>query len=482
MPPRSRHLVNGPIRMKARSRLSGAGVVGSATALGAGASRGRGRAARGEEEPGLCASGTNSGILHTGFDSVPGELETELILRAAELRGPVIEALGVPLAALRRGDAVSPATGERSRRSPRTRRETASRRALRATARSRSPASRSPTRSRSPWRSRRRRRTGPSFAPGSGWRRRAARRARRSPTRRASGCAAGRRQLRGPRRRRGRRGSPATSASRSTRARASSSSSSRRRRAARADPAAGAAKRTKGVLVFPTVDGHVIAGPDGGRRRGQGRLVGAARGARGDPPEGGADVAAARRAPSRSRRTPACARPGRGRQLRDRAARAACEGLVNVAAIRSTGLTASLGIAERVCEIVGALGVELGAEAPLAPAPAPPARRAVVAAGRGDEALSGVTLLLGIDEGTSAVKAVLFDDDLRPVAEARREKRARPPAPGLGGAGSRGSAHGGRRSRRRVLLAERAAARSPPAGSTTRASRCSPGTPRPASR
>ena len=43
------------------------------------------------------ASGTNSGILHTGFDSPSGELETQLILRAAELRDPVIEALGVPV-------------------------------------------------------------------------------------------------------------------------------------------------------------------------------------------------------------------------------------------------------------------------------------------------------------------------------------------------------------------------------------------------
>jgi glycerol kinase len=33
-----------------------------------------------------------------------------------------------------------------------------------------------------------------------------------------------------------------------------------------------------------------------------------------------------------------------------------------------------------------------------------------------------MSLLLGIDEGTSAVKAILFDTDLRPVAEARREK------------------------------------------------------------
>jgi glycerol kinase len=42
----------------------------------------------------------------------------------------------------------------------------------------------------------------------------------------------------------------------------------------------------------------------------------------------------------------------------------------------------------------------------------------------------GVTLLLGIDEGTSAVKAVLYDGDLRPLAEARREKRLVYPRPG----------------------------------------------------
>jgi glycerol-3-phosphate dehydrogenase len=43
------------------------------------------------------ASGTNSGVLHTGFDSTPGELETELILRSAELRPRVLEALDVPV-------------------------------------------------------------------------------------------------------------------------------------------------------------------------------------------------------------------------------------------------------------------------------------------------------------------------------------------------------------------------------------------------
>jgi glycerol kinase len=41
-----------------------------------------------------------------------------------------------------------------------------------------------------------------------------------------------------------------------------------------------------------------------------------------------------------------------------------------------------------------------------------------------------MTLLLGIDEGTSAVKAALYDADLRPVAEARREKPLAHPRPG----------------------------------------------------
>ncbi len=41
-----------------------------------------------------------------------------------------------------------------------------------------------------------------------------------------------------------------------------------------------------------------------------------------------------------------------------------------------------------------------------------------------------MTLLLGIDEGTSAVKAVLYDADLRTVAEARRDKPLSHPRPG----------------------------------------------------
>ena len=45
----------------------------------------------------LSASGTNSGILHTGFDSTPGELETALIRRAVPLRDAAIDALGIPV-------------------------------------------------------------------------------------------------------------------------------------------------------------------------------------------------------------------------------------------------------------------------------------------------------------------------------------------------------------------------------------------------
>jgi glycerol-3-phosphate dehydrogenase len=52
-----------------------------------------------ESEPALAlgASGSNSGILHTGFDSTPGELETQLILRSAVLRDELADELGIAL-------------------------------------------------------------------------------------------------------------------------------------------------------------------------------------------------------------------------------------------------------------------------------------------------------------------------------------------------------------------------------------------------
>jgi glycerol-3-phosphate dehydrogenase len=44
-----------------------------------------------------------------------------------------------------------------------------------------------------------------------------------------------------------------------------------------------------------------------------------------------------------------------------------CPALINVAAIRSTGLTASLGIGEYVAQLVAQQGVELGPERRLQP-------------------------------------------------------------------------------------------------------------------
>jgi glycerol-3-phosphate dehydrogenase len=88
----------------------GGGVVGSAVAY---ALARRGAAAvllEAEPELALAASGTNSGILHTGFDSHAGELETRLIVRSAELRDEVLAALDIPV--LRCGAVVEPRTDE----------------------------------------------------------------------------------------------------------------------------------------------------------------------------------------------------------------------------------------------------------------------------------------------------------------------------------------------------------------------------------
>jgi glycerol-3-phosphate dehydrogenase len=84
----------------------GGGVVGVAVAHAL-ASRGVGAIVlEAQEELALAASGTNSGILHMGFDSSPGELETRLIVRAAALREDVLAALDVPV--LRCGALVRP--------------------------------------------------------------------------------------------------------------------------------------------------------------------------------------------------------------------------------------------------------------------------------------------------------------------------------------------------------------------------------------
>jgi glycerol-3-phosphate dehydrogenase len=121
--------------------------------------------------------------------------------------------------------------------------------------------------------------------------------------------------------------------------------------------------QTKGVLVFPTIDGKVIAGPTAVdlddkrdwsvRPAARAEIVYKAAGLY--PPLADAEPVFAY----------AGLRPaGRGVNYLIGPGRT-CPRLVNVAAIRSTGLTGSLGIARRVTEIVGSLGVRLGPEAAL---------------------------------------------------------------------------------------------------------------------
>jgi glycerol-3-phosphate dehydrogenase len=123
------------------------------------------------------------------------------------------------------------------------------------------------------------------------------------------------------------------------------------------------------VLVFPMLDGKVVAGPTAVDQtdkhdwsvRPQARDEILAKACSIYPPLESAELIAAY----------AGLRPaGRGANYVIGVSRA-CSDLVNVAAIRSTGLSASLGIAERVTEIVRELGVSLGPEQPLVPGPTP---------------------------------------------------------------------------------------------------------------
>jgi len=75
----------------------GAGVVGCAVALALTRKRVSVVLLEAEAAPALGASGTNSGILHQGFDSDPGELETALIHSSGIDREPLLTALGIPV-------------------------------------------------------------------------------------------------------------------------------------------------------------------------------------------------------------------------------------------------------------------------------------------------------------------------------------------------------------------------------------------------
>jgi glycerol-3-phosphate dehydrogenase len=346
----------------------GGGVVGCAVALALARRRVAVALLEAEPELALGASGTNSGILHTGFDSAPGELETDLILASGAVRDPVLDALEIPV--VRCGALMRPSEeGERAAVA-----------ALAAGAR----------------------RTGVSVAvredggleiPGEavtdpvaytlalaaeaerhgaelhlGARIDAIDRvdARALTVRSASGvitrcrvavnCA----------------GLCADSIARLV-GDDSFSIYPRKGEFLVFDPPSGEAleqillpvptKRTKGVLVFPTIDGKIVAGPTAvdleDKRDWSVR------------PAAREEVLAKAAAlyPALADAEPVFAyaglRPaGRGVNYVIGPARN-CARVVNVAAIRSTGLTASLGIAERVTEIVGSLGVPLGSVAPL---------------------------------------------------------------------------------------------------------------------
>jgi glycerol-3-phosphate dehydrogenase len=354
----------------------GGGVVGCAV-LHALARRGI-AATLLEAEPALAlgASGTNSGILHTGFDSAPGELETRLILRSAALRDEVLEDLGVPVlrcgAVLRPGSAQDEAT-------VRGLAENAARNGVAVTVRA----------------------DGALEVPGE---------AVTDPvayTLALAGAAAG------------------AGAGVDTGARVEAIARDGAAlvvyagegsvRCAVAINCAGLfaddvarlagdddfairprkgeffvfdappggrpleqillpvpTKRTKGVLVFPTLDGHVVAGPTAHDQDDKGDWTVR------DDAAGEVLPKARAMLPALEGAEPVFRYAGLRPAGRDGVNYAIgpsprCPGLVHVAAIRSTGLSASLGIAEHVLGIVSGLGVALGADRVLGPGRSAPA-------------------------------------------------------------------------------------------------------------
>jgi glycerol-3-phosphate dehydrogenase len=85
------------VKADASVAIVGGGVVGAAVAWALARRGVEAILLEAESELALGASGTNSGILHTGFDSPPGELETDLILRSAALRQTALDGSGVPV-------------------------------------------------------------------------------------------------------------------------------------------------------------------------------------------------------------------------------------------------------------------------------------------------------------------------------------------------------------------------------------------------
>ena len=362
--------------MDSEIAVVGAGVVGAATALEL-ARRGASVVVlESEPEPGLEASGTNSGILHTGFDSPPGELETELILRAAELRDPVLEALGVPalrcgarVRQLREGDAAAiERLAENARRNGVDARLEADGSLAVPGETVTDPVSFTLALIAAAERHGAQLRTGFRVAA-------VERDARTMTLVGADGDALDARVVVN---------CAGLGAGRLARLAGDDSFDVYPRKGEFLvfdQPAAEPLRRillpvpsarTKGVLVFPTVDGKIAAGPtavdqedpDDWAVRPEARAEILPKASAMYPPVGDLEPTFAY----------AGLRPaGRGVNYVIGPS-ATCQGLVNVAAIRSTGLTASLAIAERVAAIVEELGIALGARAPLEPgSPAPPA-------------------------------------------------------------------------------------------------------------
>jgi glycerol-3-phosphate dehydrogenase len=356
---------------EAEVAVVGGGVVGCATTLALARSGVSVLLLEADAKPGLGASGTNSGILHVGFDSPPGQLETELILRSAELRDSVLETLGVPV--LRCGAVVRP-SGEDERGAVAALAANAARNGVEARLRG----------------------DGALEVPGE---------AVTDPVAYTLALAAAA-ERHGAELRTGfrvgaiarRAGGLLLESHGGERVRCSAAVNCAGLYADAVARLAGdesfeiyprkgeflvfepeaplervllpvPTKRTKGVLVFPTLDGKAVAGPTAVdqedkrdwsvRSEARDEILPKAT-AMWPALEGAEQVGEY-----------AGLRPaGRGvNYVIERSA--ACPRLVNVAAIRSTGMSASLGIGERVRELVHKLGVPLGAMRELEPGPAP---------------------------------------------------------------------------------------------------------------
>jgi glycerol-3-phosphate dehydrogenase len=352
----------------------GGGVVGAAVAY---ALARRGVASlllEAEDDLALAASGTNSGILHTGFDSTPGELETRLILRSAALRDAVLSELGVPM--LRCGALLHP-HGSGEARTVAALAEGARANGVAANVR-RDGALEVPGEAVTDPVAYVLALAGAAAAAGSEVRTRSRvvaidRAGDRLVLRTAAGddvaCAAAVNCA----------GLHADGIARLV-GDDSFAIYPRKGEFLVFDPPEGRplqhillpvpTKRTKGVLVFPSIDGRVIAGPTAHDQEDKGDWS--------VRDEGRDEVLAKAVAmlPELEGAEPIAAYAGLRPAGRDAnyviGPSRACPRLINVAAIRSTGLTASLGIAEHVAGLLGEQGMALGPDRPLSAGRASP--------------------------------------------------------------------------------------------------------------